>query len=911
MPIKTMKFRNRMLSSFLSVFLPLILIGSSLLYYKIKVDLESRIEQELQKSSDSLANLIQTAADISIKTSLQAVATQNFEIVEYYYSKHKSGLLTYEQAVDTIQEILLSQAIGVSGYIYVLNSKGDVLVHPNDKVKGTNVSEYGFIQQQIAQKDGYLEYEWQNPGEAQKRPKALFMVYYKPMDWIISVTSYRSEFSHLIDLHELRKNFMAFRSGKSGYAFILDKKGNALLHPALQGMNLLEWSEDSKSVIRNVLQMKEGKLRYQWRNPDEDSVREKIVIFKYLPELEWYVGSTSYVDEVYSPLSSVSLWVVLGLVLFLALFITITILISRTVTKPLEDLAQNLEAGAKGDYSVRMDKGTTSELQALSDHFNTFMDRLEDYHGKLNREIRKTVDTQAALVENELKLRGLFNQSFQYTCILSPYGILEEVNKSTLEFSGCTEAQVLYKPYWETPWWQHDPKARQQIKATVKKALEGSTIRLETTHIKASGKIRDIDMSVKPIFNNSGKVEFIVTEGRDITDLKQAEKERSRMLIQLEKSQKMEAIGTLAGGIAHDFNNILSSIFGYTQLAEMTLQTPDKAKRHIAQIVKGAQRASGLVQQILTFSRQTEYKKQPLKLYLVVKEALKLLRSSIPTTIEIQTQITAREMVNADPTQMHQVIMNLCTNAYHSMLKTGGTLSVSLETVSQVPDAHNLEGLPFGESMLCLVVSDTGHGMDEQTLAKAFDPYFTTKEIGRGTGFGLALVHAIVDEHNGLIHAESRQGQGSDFYVYLPVAQKLEKFELARESLPSPRGGREQILVVDDEADIRELSRELLETYGYRVKTCQNGQEAFELFIEDPDRFDLVITDMTMPVMTGSVLAKKLIEIRPALPIILCTGYSETITKQEASRLGIKKFLQKPLKNKVLLNEIREVLDRA
>ena len=551
MPIKTMKFRNRMLFSFLSVFLPLILIGSSFFYYKLKENLESRIEQELQKSSDSLSNLIQTSADISIKTSLQAIATQNFEIVEYYYSKHKSGLLTYDQAVDTIEEILLSQAIGVSGYIYVLDSKGDVLVHPNDKVKGTNVSEHGFIQQQISQKDGYLEYEWQNPGEEDKRAKALFMTYYKPMDWIISVTSYRTEFSHLIDLQELRKNFISFRSGKSGYAFILDKKGHALLHPALQGVNLLEWANAPESVVRKVLEMKDGKLRYQWQNPNEENFRDKIIIFKYLPELQWYVGSTSYVDEVYSPLSSVSLWVTLGLSIFLALFIAITVLISKTVTKPLEDLAQNLEAGARGDYSVRMDKGSTSELQALADHFNSFMDRLENYHGKLNREIRKTVDTQAALVENELKLRGLFNQSFQYTCILSPYGILEEVNKSTLEFAGCTEAEVLYKPYWDTSWWQHDPKARKQIKAAVKSALGGQTIRLETTHVKRNGKICDIDMSVKPIFNNSGKVEFIVTEGRDITDLKQAEKERSRMLVQLEKSQKMEAIGTLAGGIAH------------------------------------------------------------------------------------------------------------------------------------------------------------------------------------------------------------------------------------------------------------------------------------------------------------------------------------------------------------------------
>ena len=897
--------------SFLAVFLPLILMGSSLFYYRIKVDLETRIEQELQKSSDSLANLIRTAADISVKNSLQAMATQNFEIAEYYYSKHRSGLISYQEAVDTIEEIFLSQAIGISGYIYCLNSKGDVFIHPNDKVKGSNVSQYDFVQQQMAIKDGYLEYEWQNPEEKKKRSKALYMIYYKPMDWIISVTSYRSEFSHLIDLDELQKSFLAFKSGKSGYAFIVDKNGKALIHPTLKGQNLLAWSASSRAVIKNVFEKKNGKLTYQWQNPEDSTFRDKILIFKYLPDLEWYVGSTSYVDEVFSPLTRITLWVVASLLIFLVIFTAVTLIISKTVTKPLENLTRNLEAGAKGDYSVRMAKGNTSEIQALSDHFNTFMDRLEDYHGKLNREIKKTVDTQAALVENELKLRGLFNQSFQYTCILSPYGILEEVNKSALEFGGCTEADVLYKPYWETPWWQHDPKARDHIQHALEAALQGKTLRLETTHMKSGGQVRDIDMSVKPIFNNSGKVEFIVTEGRDITELKQAEKERSRMLIQLEKSQKMEAIGTLAGGIAHDFNNILSSIFGYTQLAEMTITSPEKAKRHIGQIVKGAQRASGLVQQILTFSRQTEYKKQPLKLYLVVKESIKLMRSSIPTTIEIRTDILSKEMVSADPTQMHQVIMNLCTNAYHAMMKTGGVLTIALDTVPKIPAPHNPEGFPVAGPQLCLTVRDTGHGMDEQTLAKAFDPYFTTKEIGRGTGFGLALVHAIVDEHHGVIHAESTPGKGSIFYIYMPIATRTQGSKLKEEADPAPRGGRECILVADDEEDIRELNRELLETYGYTVVTCENGQQAFEVFAKDPTNFDLVLTDMTMPAMTGAMLAQKLMEIRKELPVILCTGYSETITQQEADLIGIKRYLQKPIQNKVLLREIRDVLDQA
>ncbi len=909
MPINTLKFRNKLLLSFLTVLIPLILIGSLLYYYHMKAIIESNIKKELQASSNSLIDLIQTSADISIKNRLQAIAEKNFEIAEYFYSKHRSGLLTREEAIKTIEEIFLNQSIGISGYIYCLNSQGDLIIHPNDRIKGTNVASYEFVKQQMALKEGYIEYDWKNPGETKLRPKALYMTYYKPLDWIISVSSYRNEFKYLVDINEFEKNVLSFKSGKSGYAFVLDKKGKALIHPSLKGTNLLEQDIELASSIRQILSMKNGKLNYLWKNPEEKFAREKTIIFKQLPEYNWIIGATSYVEEVYAPMTTFTSWLVGGIITFLACFIALTYVISRSVTRPLEKLILTLGAGSKGDYSIRMDLGSIDEFGKLGSHFNAFMDRLEDYHEKLNREIQKTIETQAALVENELKLRGLFNQSFQYTCILSPYGILEEVNQSALEFAGCTESDVLYQPYWDTPWWQHDQKCQDEIKKAIQSALNGELVRLETTHMTGNGTIRDIDISIKPILNETGHVEFIVTESRDITDLKQGEHERRRMAVQLEKSQKMEAIGTLAGGIAHDFNNILSSIFGYTQLAEMTLDSPLKAKQHISQIVKGAQRASGLVQQILTFSRQTEYKKLPLKLHLVVKEALKLLRSSIPTTIEIKTKITTTAMVNADPTQMHQVIMNLCTNAYHSMLEKGGCLTVCLEEVDHIKIGHVHERISHSDHYLKLVVTDTGHGMDTKTLEKAFDPYFTTKEIGRGTGFGLALVHAIVDEHGGSIHAESHLGKGSIFYIYLPIAKEKRSSFSKESEKANLQTGTETIMVVDDEEDIRELSTELLEAFGYTVFVFENGEKALEAFNREPDKFDLVITDMTMPRMTGATLVQELFKIKKDLPTILCTGYSENISRKEAIRMGIKKYLQKPLQNKDLLSAIRETLD--
>nr|NJM01828.1 response regulator [Desulfobacula sp.] len=541
-----------------------------------------------------------------------------------------------------------------------------------------------------------------------------------------------------------------------------------------------------------------------------------------------------------------------------------------------------------------------------------FMEQLEHNQKQIQNEIRKNIEVQTALVENDLKLRSLFNQSFQFTGILSPSGVLEEINQSILEFSGCKAEDVIYRPLWEAPWWRHDPMVQEELRAAVQAALDKNFVRYETTSISKDNEIRNIDISIKPIRNSSGEVAFIMTESRDITEYKLAAHERRNLAVQMEKSQKMEAIGTLAGGIAHDFNNILSGILGYAQLAELNLASPSKARGHLTQIIKGAHRAAELTQQILTFSRRTEFEKQPLRLYLIIKEALKLLRSSIPSTIDITEAIDSKSKVLADPTQMHQVIMNLCTNAYHAMGERGGTLTVRL-TEKWISGGKDVFDQDIKQGVyLELEVTDTGHGMDDEILKKAFDPYFTTKDIGKGTGFGLALVHAIVEEHGGHIKVKSRVGQGSGFFIHLPViADQDETQPQDKKDEKSYKGGSERIMVVDDEEDIREILQEFLTSAGYKVRVFENGAQALEAFQEDPDQFDLIITDMTMPRMTGGELAKKVICIRADMPVILCTGYSESISEALALNIGIRRYLQKPLSNKELAASIREILDKT
>ncbi|MCD4743388.1 MAG: cache domain-containing protein [Desulfobacteraceae bacterium] len=911
MLFKRLNFQNKLLVTFMFVFIPLILIGSTIAYVQIKKILQISIEKELQDTTDSLLNLIKTSATVSIKNRLYAIAEKNLDIAEYYYSKYRSGLLSRSEAIKTIEEIFLSQDIGISGYIYCLNSKGIVTIHPNDKVRNSDVSEFDFVKKQMEIKDGYLEYDWKNPGEASERPKALYMVYFKPLDWIISVSSYRGEFNYLVNIDDFKESILAYKTGKTGYAYILDEKGTAVVHPKLQGINLLNQSKYPNDFLKQIIKEKNGKINYLWKNPGEIEPREKIVIFKHLPEYKWIVASSSYVEEVFGPLDIFRNLLVTTLVVVVFLSIGITYLISKSVTKPLTLLMCKLEEGAKGDFSVRMDEKGRDEFSQLSRHFNSFMGQLEKNQEKIESEIKKNIEARTALEKNDLKLRGLFNQSFQYTGILSLAGTIEEINQSGLDFAGCTNKDIVSKPFWEAPWFSHDTDARQHVKEGVEDAIQGTLVRFETTSISKDGEIKNIDISLKPVFDTLGEVAFVITESRDITEYKLAALERKNMAVQLEKAQKMEAIGTLAGGIAHDFNNILSGVFGYAQLAELNLKTPVKAKEHISQIVKGAQRAAELVQQILTFSRKSEYEKHPLFLHIVVKEALKLLRSSIPSTIEIRESFSSTAKIIADPTQMHQVVMNLCTNAYHAMGETGGFLTVKLREVGISSEKDFFGQMIKKGKYLELEISDTGLGMDDETLLKAFDPYFTTKEVGKGTGFGLSVVHAIIDAHDGFIKAESSKGQGTSFYICLPVVDQEVNPEKSKMEKKILKGGTEKIMVVDDEEDIRLIVQEFLTKLGYLVTTFADGAKAFEAFQKDPDQYDLIITDMTMPHMSGDELSQKVLKIRQSTPIIMCSGYSERISEAKALEMGILKYAQKPLPNEKLAALIRAILDKS
>ena len=408
----------------------------------------------------------------------------------------------------------------------------------------------------------------------------------------------------------------------------------------------------------------------------------------------------------------------------------------------------------------------------------------------------------------------------------------------------------------------------------------------------------------------TGELTGAVMTFLDITERKQAEEDRKRLEAQLRQSQKMEAIGTMAGGIAHDFNNILGAILNFTELTQYEVTPESSAAANLREVLQASRRAKDLVQQILTFSHQSEMQRQPVQLALLVKETLSLLRASLPTTIEVQQHIAEDSgIVLADPTQMHQILMNICTNAEYAMRETGGILAIRVNDVdvdmTMATHHPQLHPGPY----VRLTVRDTGQGMTTDMLGRIFDPFFTTKSVGEGTGMGLAVVHGIVAQHGGVITVESAPDAGSTFAIYLPRMQETaDKKTQPREGVTPQGTGR--ILFIDDEVTITHSMSILLESLGYEVIGHTSGREALETFQVEPHRFDLVITDQTMPHMTGETLAQELRQLRPDIPIILCTGFSHVMNAEKAVTQGIDAFCMKPLTVRDLAMTIQEVLAR-
>lgn len=555
-------------------------------------------------------------------------------------------------------------------------------------------------------------------------------------------------------------------------------------------------------------------------------------------------------------------------------------------------------------FRIRKDGSIFTAVDLLTSLYDP-QGRLIGY-SKVTRDITERKQAEETLLKSEVRFRKLMEKLPLPLCHVDKAGAIIFRNERFIRIFGYTEDDVPTV----SDWWQKaypDPKYRHWVTTTWDDAVQ-----------RAAGQKKDIDPIEYRVTSKNGQERVMEISGitledellatfTDLTERKHDEAEKAKLKSQLQQAQKMEAIGTLAGGIAHDFNNILAVMLGYTEMVREDMPEDSKFASDLEKVLESGYRAKELVKQILAFSRQAQVERLPIQLQPVVNEVLKMLRSSIPSSIPIHADIDSEcGVVLADPTQVHQIMVNLCTNASHAMEDTGGILQIQLKSI-HIDNETELGPLTLEPGQYAeLIISDTGCGIGPDIIDKIFDPYFTTKGQGKGTGMGLAIIHGIITSYNGGITVESTLGKGTTFHVYFPVVAQEEMATVKEvETIPL---GCDRVLFVDDEELLAEMGKDMLERLGYQVTTRRSSLEALATFQNNPDGFDVIITDQTMPGMTGSDLSQRLLQIRPDIPIILCTGYSNLIDEDSSKALGIKEFALKPLTKQVIAKLIRKVL---
>jgi PAS domain S-box-containing protein len=526
-----LRIRNKLLISYSAVFFLSLTVGNTIIYHFVRRNIESNIESELQNTTTAILNMVKTAADVSIKNHLRAVAEKNKDIVKYFYAQYVDGHLSEAEARARAGQVLLSQRIGKTGYIYCLDSEGNIVIHPRPALLGVDLSAYAFIRDQKKRKVGYLEYDWKNPGESSPRPKALYMTYFEPWDWIISVSSYRSEFNELVNVDDFRQSVLSLTFGQTGYSYVLDLSGNLIIHPKLAGINILnETDANDRHFIRDMIKMRSGKIIYAWKNPDEAYHREKLVIFNYIPEFQWIVASSSYLDEFYAPLKTVERIFFFTVTVTLMLVLPLTQWISSTITNPLRELMHKFSQGAEGDISVRMQRRAMDEIGRLAQYFNTFMQTLKAYGQSLKAEIADRKKAEAAIRKSEAKYRELVENANSIILRVDSRGRITFFNEFAQSFFGFSEAEIVGRTSVGTimPPNDSDGGNMWQMMKQIARHPERHGY-YETEAMRRNGERIWVAWTHRAVRDSQGRITEYLCIGHDITESRAAEQEMAKM----------------------------------------------------------------------------------------------------------------------------------------------------------------------------------------------------------------------------------------------------------------------------------------------------------------------------------------------------------------------------------------------
>jgi len=897
-PRKPHNLRNRIFFSFLAALLPVVVFCIAAIEIYLVPAFSANARQELHNATLMLKNAVQTAADVAVRNHLKAIAEKNAEIVTHLLGRVAAGEMSLEQAKIRAREILLAQRIGSSGYIYCVDSGGMAVVHPNPGVENTDNTRFAFVREQMVRKQGYIEYEWQNPGEELARPKALYMAYVAGLDWIISVSSYRTEFTELVDVGDFRALVLSPRFGASGYAYVVNQQGDTLIHPVLSDYNALRQSDQSSTFLRTMIDSGSGTIEYRWRNPGDSAIREKIAVYESIAEYGWLIISSSYKSEILGP-AAMMRKAAYGATVFLCLAAAlISYLLSVRLTRPVAAMIAQLDRNTRQLSHEPLPVQSDDELGRLAGEFNNFLATIE-----ANNDERMQAEEQ--LRKSEEQFRNLYDEApvgyFEYDL----QGNITRVNNTYLRILGYTAEDMLGQPCWN---FIVDEVAREQILAKLG-GVRPPAVGLERTYRHKDGTTFPVLFEDRLLFDEEGHIKGVRTAIQDITEHKRAEEERKKLQAQLTQAQKMDSIGRLAGGVAHDFNNMLGVIIGHTQLAMLTVDESHPLFQRLTAIHTAAERSADLTRQLLAFARKQTITLQVLDLNKTVEGMLNLLRRLIGENVTL-SWLPGKDLasIKMDPSQIDQILVNLCVNARDAIIGTG---QIIIETDSVSLDeayCSRHTGFVPGD-YIQLIVSDTGCGMDAQTLSLLFEPFYTTKETGKGTGLGMAMVYGIVKQNNGFINVYSEPDKGTTFRLYFPRCSGQADLQGGKVCDTVPLLGNETILLVEDGAMILDITRTMLETQGYTVLAAATPEEAINLAKEHGGEINLLLTDVIMPEMNGRDLSRHILGDYPNIKSMFMSGYTADIIAHHGVLDEGVHFIQKPFSMKELGAKLREALE--
>lgn len=724
-----------------------------------------------------------------------------------------------------------------------------------------------------------------------------------------------------INITKLWQEISKIRIGATGYAYIVDSRGKYIASQSPTDV-LQHYGIDVSKLppVQAFISRKpeSGLSLLSYRGFADKSV---MGVFSPVKNTDWAVIVELPVMEAYEG--------VIRMLMYLAAFILLGsaaagftgFIVSKKIVRHMNELSAAALNIGKGDLEVNIPgQHLEDEVGVLARTMSSMQTELKESYKNLQIQLSELKAAQKALSDSERTVKAIFDNVYQLIGLMNTEGILLDANRSALNFINLKKEDVIGKPFWAGAWWRHSEELQQALKENISRAARGEFIRFEATHMDSENKLHFIDFSIKPVFDDENKVIMLIPEGRDVTERKEAEQEKIKLEENLRQAQKMESIASLAGGIAHDFNNVLGGIVGTVSLIKYNFEKKSEIDRKfmanmISVIETSAGRAKDIVKQLLTLSRKQDYQLIPVDLNNSVENVVKLCNNSFDKSIEIRCHyFDSPAMVNADPSQIEQVILNICINSAHAMTimrkkneHSGGILSIDISRITA--DRHFYDSHPDASynRYLLLSINDTGIGMSREIISKVFDPFFTTKDKENGTGLGLSMVYNIIHEHKGFIDLYSEPGKGTTFNIYLPYLEEGQYQQPSSEK-DTIFTGEGLILIIDDEDVMRNVASVILDECGYDVLLAENGAEGIKLLQETERQIDLILLDMAMPGMSGKETYTELKKIRPGIKVILSSGFKHDIRVVESMKLGVNSFIQKPYTIYNLSKAVFEIL---